>query len=197
MGNALENRLMTAEEFLAWDATQAVKHEFLHGEVFAMAGASERHITVVGNLYIALRQHLRGTPCRPLPSCMLLKVERADCFFYPDLLVTCGETTATHQLYKTDARLVIEVLSPSTAAFDRGDKFAAYRLLPSFSEYLVVDADQRRCDLYRKRTDGLWVLHPTGPDEALQLISVDLMVPPAVLWADLEAAAVDPTPAGP
>ena len=197
MGNALESRLMTAEEFLAWDATQSVKHEFVRGEVFAMAGASERHITVVGNLVVALRRHLRGTPFWALPSGMLLKVERADCFFYPDLLVTCGETTATHQLYKTDARLVVEVLSPSTAGFDLGNKFAAYRLLPSLTEYLAIDADRRRCDLYRKRTDGLWVLHPTGPEEALQLTSVDLTVPPAVLWADLEAAAVDPAPAGP
>ena len=188
MGNALESRLMAAEDFLAWDATRTVKHEFVRGEVFAMAGASERHITVVGNLYLALRQHLRGTPCRPLPSEMKLKVEAADCFFYPDLLVTCGETTATHQLYKTDARLVVEVLSPSTAAFDRGDKFAAYRQLPALAEYLLVDVDRLRCDLYRKGTDGLWVLHPVDETQTLHLASVSLDIAPDALWADLEPA---------
>ena len=118
MGFALELKRMTAEEFLAWDKTQTVKHEFVRGEVFAMAGASERHIAVVGNLYVALRNHLRGTPCRPLPSEMKLRVEAADCFYYPDLMVTCGEAAAEHQHQKTDAVLVVEVLSPSTRRFD-------------------------------------------------------------------------------
>ena len=186
MGFALELQRMTAEEFLAWDTAQSTKHEFVQGEVFAMAGASERHITVVGNLYIALRNHLRGTPCRPLPSEMKLRIEAADCFYYPDLMVTCGEVTAEHQSQKTDALLVIEVLSPSTAAFDRGDKFADYRMLPSLAEYLLVDPDKRRCDLYRKRdADGLWVLHPSGPAEALQLESVALAVQADMLWEGL------------
>ena len=182
MGFALELKRMTAEEFLAWDKTQTVKHEFVRGEVFAMAGASERHIAVVGNLYVALRNHLRGTPCRPLPSEMKLRVEAADCFYYPDLMVTCGEAAAEHQHQKTDAVLVVEVLSPSTAAIDRGDKFADYRQLPSLVEYLLVDPDKRRCDRYRKGADGLWVLHPTVADEPVRLESVGLTVEAGVLW---------------
>jgi Uma2 family endonuclease len=77
---------------------------------------------------------------------------------------------------------VVEVLSPSTAAFDRGDKFAAYRQLPSLSEVLLVEPAKRLCDLYRNGADGLWVLHPTGVDEAVRFESVGLTVEAGVLW---------------
>lgn len=198
MGYALQQQRMTAAEFLAWDATQTVKHEFVQGEVFAMAGAGERHVIATGNLLTALRMHLRGTPCRALSNDMKLRVDAADCFFYPDVMVTCQPSTLDNQYVKTDARLVVEVLSASTAGYDRGDKFAAYRNLPSLVEYLLVDIDARRCDLFRKReADGLWVLHPTGPEEPLHLASVDLTIPPDALWADLEppAARVAAAPA--
>jgi Uma2 family endonuclease len=196
VGYALQRRRMTAAEFLAWDETQTIRHEFVGGEVFAMAGAGERHIVVAGNLFVALRAHLRGTPCRPLMNDMKLWVEQADSYFYPDLMVTCSELTAANQFVKTDARLVVEVLSPSTAAYDRGDKFASYRLLPSLAEYLLVDVDSRRCDLFRKRdTDGLWVLHPSGPGAGVHLASVGLTIPADALWADLEPPAGAEAPA--
>jgi len=186
VGYALEQRRMTAEEFLAWDETQTIKHEFVHGEVFAMTGGVDRNYTVALNLAITLRQQLRGTPCRVYGSDVKLRVDAADCFFYPDLMVTCGATDLANRLIKREPVLVVEVLSPSTAAFDRGDKFADYRQLPTLAEYLLVDVDRRRCDLYRKGADGLWVLHPSGPDEAVELQSVALTVAAADLWADLE-----------
>ena len=190
VGYALQKQRMTAEEFLAWDATQTIKHEFVSGEVFAMAGGEDRNYTVTGNLYIALRQHLRGSPCRVYGSDVKLQVEAADCFFYPDLMVTCSATDAASRLIKREPALVVEVLSPSTAAYDRGDKFASYRMLPSLREYLLIDVASQRCDLFRKREgDGLWVLHPSRADEAVQLASVDLTVTPEALWADLEPPA--------
>jgi Uma2 family endonuclease len=85
--------------------------------------------------------------------------------------------------------LLVEVLSPATAAYDRGDKFAAYRKLASLREYLVVDTDSRRCDLYRKGDDGLWVLHPFEPGQALRLQSVALDLPAVQLWAEVPATA--------
>ncbi len=190
VGYALQKRRMTAAEFLSWDAKQTVKHEFVQGEVFAMAGGEDRNNSVTLNLVVALRQHLRGSPCRVYTSDVKLLVESADSYFYPDLMVTCSAADAADRLIKREPMLVVEVLSPSTAAYDRGDKFASYRQLPSLAEYLLIDVASQRCDLFRKQaTDGLWVLHPSGADETVQLASVDLTITPESLWADLEPPA--------
>jgi Uma2 family endonuclease len=101
-------------------------------------------------------------------------------------MVTCSAADAADRLIKREPVLVVEVLSPSTSAFDRGEKFAAYRQLPSLAEFLLVDIDARRCELYRKGTDGLWVLHPTQGEEPLQLASLGLTIDAQDLWADLE-----------
>ena len=113
---------------------------------------------------------------------------------------TCSPADAASRLIKREPTLVVEVLSPGTAAFDRGDKFAAYRQLPSLTEYLLVDVRSRRCDLFRQQADGLWALHPSLPGEAVMLRSVELSVSAAELWADVDsvapqsvdAAALDP-----
>jgi Uma2 family endonuclease len=186
VGYALEKRRMTADEFLAWDADQTVRHEFVRGEVFAMAGGEDRNNIVALNLALALKPHLRGKPCQVFLADVKLRVEAADGFFYPDLMVTCSAADAADRLIKREPVLVVEVLSPSTAAFDRGEKFAAYRRLPSLAEFLLVDIDARRCELFRKGADGLWVLHPTQGDEPLQLACVGLTVGAETLWADLE-----------
>ena len=186
MGLPLPNPLMSAAEFLAWDETQTLRREFVRGEVFAMAGGEDRNNTVAGNLYVALRAHLGGSSCRAYMGDVKLRVEASDCYFYPDVMVTCSAADAASRLIKREAVLVVEVLSPSTSAYDRGDKFADYRALPTLREYLLVDVDKQRCDLYRLGADGLWVLHPTQGDEPLVLASVGLTVAPAVLWADLE-----------
>ena len=152
---ALKQQHISAEEFLAWDETQTLRHEFVRGEVFAMAGGEDNNNTVALNLALALRQHLRGTPCRVFGSGVKLRVEAADCFFYPDLMVTCSDAGRAQRLIKREPTLVVEVPSPSTAGYDRGGKFADYRRLPTLAEYLLVDVNARRCDLYRKGADGL------------------------------------------
>lgn len=197
VGYALQKRRMTAAEFLAWDETQTIKHEFVRGEVFMMTGGADRNYTVALNMAMALRNHLRGSPCRVYGSDVKLRVEAADSYFYPDLMVTCSAADAADRLIKREPLLVVEVLSPSTAAFDRGDKFASYRQLPSLVEYLLVDVDTRSCDLFRKRKDdGLWVLHPSAPGEGVVLSSVNLALSADALWADLEPATDTPeTPA--
>ncbi len=195
MGQAFAYKGMTAEEFLAWDEHQTIRHEFVRGEVFMMAGGEDHNNTLAGNLYVALRQHLRGTPCRVFANDVKLRVEAADCYFYPDLMVTCSTLDAASRLIKREPKLVVEVLSPSTAAYDRGAKFADYRALPTLEEYLLVDMQSRRCDLFRKQAaDGLWVLHPFEPGQTLQLASVALDISAIDLWADIEppaAAAAD------
>jgi Uma2 family endonuclease len=189
MGQAAAKSPMTATEFLAWDQHEPMRHEFVRGEVFAMAGAEERHVLVTLNIATALRAHLRGSPCRTLATDMKLRVEAANCFFYPDVMVTCSVTDAADPLIKREPVLVAEVLSPSTAAYDRGDKFAAYRLLPTLHEYLLIDPHTRRCDLYRKGADGLWVLHPFEPGQAVVLSSVGLTLEASALWDEVGPAA--------
>ena len=186
MGQALVQLPMTAEEFLAWDETQTLRHEFMRGEIFAMAGGEDRNNTAAGNLYMALRQHLRGSACRVYASDVKLRIDAADCYFYPDVMVTCSAADLEDRLIKREPVLVVEVLSASTAAFDRGEKFAAYRQAPKLTEVLLVDVQRRRCDLYREGADGLWVLHPSEPGAGVRLASVELDVSGADLWADIE-----------
>ena len=194
MGHAALKLPMSAAEFLAWDATQTLRHEFLRGEVFAMAGAGERHVTVTGNVYMALRQHLAGTPCRAFMIDMKLQIDAADAFFYPDVLVTCSEADTRDAYVKREPVLVVEVLSPSTAAYDRGDKFAACRMVPSLREVLLIDPDTRRCDLFlRASPEGTeWLLRATVPGAGVHLDSVGLELAADVLWADVPPL---PTPA--
>jgi Uma2 family endonuclease len=192
MGQAALNLPLSAADFLAWDATQTTRHEFVRGEVFAMAGAGERHVTVAGNVYLALRQHLAGTPCRTFITDMKLRVEAADAFFYPDVMVTCSPRDAEQSHVKSEPVLLVEVLSPATAAFDRGDKFAAYRSLASLREVLLVDPDLRRCDLFRRQVvDGgeAWVLHPGEAGAGVELVSVGLALSAAALWAEVPVLA--------
>lgn len=188
MGNAAEKLTLGGADFLAWEATQTLRHELVGGEVFAMAGAGEVHVTVALNVAMALRQHLAGSPCRTFITDMKLHVEAADAYFYPDVMVTCSTTDAADPMVKREPVLLVEVLSPATAACDRGDKFAAYRRLPTLREYLLVDTDRRRCDLYRLGGDGLWVLHPSEPGQGVKLDSVALDLGAGALWAELPAA---------
>ena len=193
MAQAAAIRSFTAEDYLTWETVQPTRNEYFRGETFAMAGASEAHAMAAGNVYVALRQHLAGTPCRTFITDMKLQVRAADAYFYPDVMVTCSAADAADPLVKREPVLLVEVLSPSTAAFDRGDKFAAFRQLASLREYLLVDTATRRCDLYRLGPDGLWVLHPVAPGEPVQLDSVGLTIGAAALWAEVPAE-VPPAP---
>lgn len=112
-------------------------------------------MTVAGNLYIALRQHLAGSPCRTFMSDMRLQVAAANSYFYPDVLVTGSALDLASPMAKTEPKLIAEVLSPSTAAYDRGLKFSHYRSLPCLQEYVLIDLDTRSTDCFRKGDDGL------------------------------------------
>jgi len=185
---ALEPRF-SPEEYLAWEAEQPEKHEYVDGEVFAMAGAAEGHITVCLNVAMALRQHLKGSPCRTFMADMKVQAHADSGFYYPDVVVTCSARDAKDPLVKREPSLLVEVLSPGTAAYDRGVKFSSYRQLASLQEYVLIDTDTRATDVYRKGADGLWVLHPFAGDEAVELVSVALAIPAAVLFDELDAPA--------
>jgi Uma2 family endonuclease len=175
-----------AQAYLAWEAEQSTKHEYHDGEVFAMAGASDAHVTVAGNVYMALRNHLRGSPCSVFISDMKLRVEEDNAFFYPDVFVTCADSDRGHSHSKSAPVLVVEVLSPATSAYDRGAKFAAYRKLPTLREYALIDPERLSLDLFRREGDSKrWVLHPIEAGGHVEWASVGLQVPLEALYEDV------------
>ncbi|HEY9735093.1 MAG TPA: Uma2 family endonuclease [Trichocoleus sp.] len=126
---------VSPEEYLAREQTSPIKHEYRDGEVYAMAGASDAHVTITVNLSSLLRTHLRGSGCRTYASDMKAQVE-ANRYYYPDVMVTCDERDRTFDYFKRYPCLIVEVLSEATEAFDQGDKFADYRHLESLQEYV-------------------------------------------------------------
>ncbi len=187
MGEAQPSAPLDREHYLSWEAEQTEKHEYLAGEIFAMVGVRREHALVAGGIHARLRQHLKGTRCQAFVADMKLFVAAADAYFYPDVMVSCDERDRRAELAIEHPALVVEVLSDSTAAYDRGAKFAAYRKLHSLVEYLLVDIDARRLELYRREADH-WLMFETDADRApLTLDSVGLTLTVAEAFEDLEA----------
>ena len=176
--------VFTYDDYLEWEKRQPQRHEYIRGEVFAMAGTSDRHNDISGNFYTLLRQHLHSTPCRVYIADVKVRVETADCCFYPDVQVTCAESDLADRYAKRSPIVVIEVLSESTATFDMGNKFAAYQQLDSLREYVLVDHEHIRVHIYR-RQDRRWWVDNIGPGGRLHLESLDLNCPIEALYADL------------
>jgi len=178
---------MNAQDYLIWEETQLDKHEFVNGNVLNMADVDERHVTICGNICMALRPHLSATPCRTYLTQMKLWCATQDSYFYPDVMVTCSAADHANSKIKREPLLLVEVLSPSTAAYDRGAKFAHYRQIESLQELAFIDPNSRCTDVYRRGTDGLWVLHPFRADEGLEFASVKLRMDAQTLFADVPA----------
>jgi len=159
---AAESRF-NADAFLRWEAQQPEKHEYVAGEVFAMVGARRDHVVVSGNVFAAFKERLRGGPCQAYVSDLKLRVEAADAFFYPDVMVSCERGDQSATLFITQPVLIAEVLSASTEAFDRGDKFAAYRNLDSLQEFVLVDIHARRVEVFRRTPEQDWLFHEYLP----------------------------------
>ena len=165
---------LNVDEYRAWEAQQPDKHEYVDGEVYAMVGVTRRHAAVAINPVNLLSTHLRDAPCRVYASDMKLRVEAANAFYYPDVFVTCSANDHQADEFMSAAVLIVEVLSPSTAGYDRGDKFAAYRKLSGLREYVLIDPDRKCVERFRRGADDIWALHEPGPDQSLTLHSVDL-----------------------
>lgn len=182
------------DAYLAWEETQEARHEYFAGEVFAMSGGTDAHYTILGNTYVALKESLRGTPCRAFVSGMQIRIDAADAVLYPDVFVTCnaGDRSPETERAKRHPLLVVEVLSASTGAYDRGRKFELYQRIPELQEYLLIEQDRQHADLFRKNSEGLWVLHPIAEGGTLHLASLDLRLPLDMLYEDVDP----PTPAG-
>ncbi len=192
MSCAQPQHLFDADAYLVWEADQSERHEYFQGEVFAMAGVTENHITVALNAAVALRSHLKGTPCKVFISDMRVQVEAVDAYFYPDVVVRCQPKPAdSGQAVSMDAPiLIVEVLSNSTATWDRGGKFAAYRQLPSLQEYVLIDPQAQTVELYRRNAAQrfelyAWDVRNPGPCE---FASVGLQWPLADVFEGVELA---------
>ncbi len=177
---------MTADDYLAWEELQEEKHEFVLGETFAMGGARREHVVVSLNMATSLKQHLRGTPCRTYISDMKLQVEQMDAYYYPDVMVSCDKGDQRAEQFLTQPSLIIEVLSDSTEAYDRGDKFAAYRKISSLKEYVLVDIKNRRVECFVRTADNDWLFHDYSSESVCRFSSVEVDVPLTDIFEDIE-----------
>jgi len=172
-------------DFLAWENAQVTRHEFYRGEVFAMVGARRVHGLVGLNLASALKHHLKGTRCRAFAEAMKVQLAN-DAIFYPDVFVTCDEQDLKTDMVFRHPKLIVEVLSDSTQAYDRGLKFAAYRQIDSLQEYVLVDPDSRRVEVFRRNERGNFeLIDQTGAAE-LVLDSVGLKLAMAEVFDGIE-----------
>lgn len=173
-----------AVAYLSWEEAQTERHEYIAGDVFAMVGVRQSHNIATLNLCSSLRQALRGSPCRVFAEAVKARVEAADCFFYPDVLVTCDARDRLTPEYVSHPLLVAEVLSESTAAFDRGRKFAAYRKLESLQDYVLIDLAAQQIEVFRRDPQNHWVLYEYGPGDRVELASLALQLPVDELLED-------------
>ena len=145
---------MTFDEFLAFEAEAKDRHEFVAGVVYAMGGGTDWHNIVSGNLFAALHHHLAEGPCRAFMADMGLRArsKEEDDLFYPDVMVCC-DPADSERLYRERPTFLAEVASRSTERIDRGEKFTAYRAIPSVREYAIVQCDTPRIELFRRADD--------------------------------------------
>ncbi|AUT03366.1 hypothetical protein CLI64_24740 [Nostoc sp. CENA543] len=181
-----ENYLVTPEEYLQLEEQGQEKHEYINGYIYAMAGASDPHVTIAGNLFALLRNHVRGSGCRVYMSDMKARIESLNRFYYPDVMVTCDQRDQETPNYKRFPCLIVEVLSDSTEAFDRGDKFADYQVLESLQEYVLINTKRQRVECFRRNEPGLWILQSyTSAQESFSLNSVKFEGTMAALYEDV------------
>lgn len=176
--SALARVQLTVEEYLAYDAAHEGKHEFVNGEMWAMAGAHTVHNLLTMNVGIALGNRLRRTPCRVLSSDMRVLVDETGLYCYPDLTVVCGKVEAlpTAPPTLTNPRMVVEVLSKSTAEFDKNEKFAHYRRRASLDTIVFVSWPERRVEAYVRESTG-WRLSEARDAQILTIPTFDLTIP--------------------
>ena len=157
---------LSSDEYLQLEDASNIKHEYIDGQVYAMAGASDPHVTIAGNLFALLRSHVRGSACRVFIADMKARIESLNRFYYPDVMVTCDPRDRETSNYKQFPSLIVEVLSDSTEAFDRGDKFVDYQELESLREYVLINTKRQRVECFRRNEQGLWVLQSYTPQQA-------------------------------
>lgn len=175
------DKFLTPEAYLDWEEDQPTRHEYFHGRIYAMTGGSLEHVTVIQNLSLSLGTRLRGKNCRIFASELRVKVSETGLYTYPDVTVVCGEMELdrrTRSVTLLNPTLIIEVLSPSTEAYDRGDKFNHYRRLTSLTDYLLISTRSAQVEHFQCQKDGDWLLTVrSGLDATLTIKALDIDLP--------------------
>lgn len=167
---------ISVAEYLEGEDISAVKHEYIDGDVYAMAGANDNHNLIGGDIYIALGTHLRNSSCQPFYSDMKVRVA-INIFYYPDILVSCEENSENRH-FRNNPILVIEITSPSTERIDHQEKLLAYQRIQSVQEYIVIDQNRINIELHRRQTDATWITyHFDETDDEIEFQSVGLTMP--------------------
>lgn len=174
MGLAATRTGLTVAEYLAFERTSSDRHEYVEGDLFAMSGGSRAHSLIAVNLVSALHGALLDRPCEVHASNLRVKIATTSRYVYPDVSVTCGELVFEDAHVDTllNPTVVFEVLSETTEAYDRGDKFALYQKLPSLSEYLLVSQKEVRIEHFLRQASGQWLLTVLGEGANLTLESI-------------------------
>ncbi len=182
-----ENTRMTPEEYLDFEKSAEIRHEYCYGEIFAMTGGSLNHNQINGNIFNQLKNKLGGSSCRPFASDMRVKIQKIDKYTYPDIVVVCGEI----ELEKNkgaetllNPMVVIEILSNSTEAYDRGTKFRHYRLISSLQEYILVSQNNCLVEQYVRSDGGIWqILNPcTDIKQSIRINSIGCELPLSAVY---------------
>lgn len=172
-----KKQYISEEDYLKMEEVSPVKHEYFDGEIFQMAGASDEHNTISMNIAGELHQQLKKRPCKVYHNDMRLYIETEGIYTYPDVMVVCGKPEV--KKYKSldnilNPILIVEVLSPTTADYDKGAKFEQYRTIESFKEYLLVSQDAKQITRYTKQTNGSWLLMDfIGDKTEIELFSIE------------------------
>ncbi|MCC5642761.1 Uma2 family endonuclease [Nostoc sp. CHAB 5824] len=168
---------LTPEEYFAWEVTQLEKHEYINGEVYAMSGGSVNHGRIAIRFTAMFDSHLENTGCITVNSDVKVNIFGSNNYTYPDASVTCDDRDKTTTQYITYPCLIVEVLSASTEAYDRGGKFRMYRQNPALIDYLLVSSTSIEIDLYHKNDAGDWLIINYKAGDAIELKSINLNFP--------------------
>jgi Uma2 family endonuclease len=180
-----EKSYMSPLEYLEWEEQQDIKYEYINGEVFAMTGGTIPHNDVAFNLASGLKNHLKGSKCRVNIADAKVGVSDTGPFTYPDVVVSCHPKDKKAIKFIQFPSLIVEVLSPSTEAYDRGGKFQLYRRIQTLQEYVLISADKIGLDCFRLNDRGLWELHPFVEGDDVHLVSVDFTFPLSLVYEDV------------
>jgi Uma2 family endonuclease len=167
----------TPEEYFAWEEKQLERHELIDGFVYAMSGGTQNHSAIKLNIGSLIQAHLRGSQCRVFNSDLKVNILKTSNYTYPDLSVTCDDLDRESTKYITYPCLIVEVLSSSTEAYDRGKKFEKYRRNPSLIDYVLVSSEEIAIDIYHKNNAGDWVILSYREGDHVELKSIGLTVP--------------------
>ncbi|NEO31398.1 MAG: Uma2 family endonuclease [Symploca sp. SIO3C6] len=176
---------MTIEEYLEWEPRQEIRYEYVNGEVFAMTGGTIPHNDIALNLYRALYPHLRSKGCRANVSDVKVQVGSQSIYYYPDLIVSCDPTDLSARKFIQNPKLIAEVLSPSTSAKDRSEKFTYYLKIPSLQEYILIDSEKVSVELYSRGEGRMWLYYPYQAGDTITLSSLDFEFPIELLYEDV------------